>query len=189
MIRHGESLGQVAHLHGLNRRTDSRLLDCNLTEKGSDQARAISNLLCTSTAGQAQEPLQQIQLVVSSPLTRALHTSLLAFPDKPILVHYDLREVGISKAPENIPRKMDVVLKDLHTPLRYRDEDLMFDVVTHQPSDWPRDYSPNVVKRDRIRKFFHWLYLERPEMNVAVVLTACWTVPTNTTTKYLEEYR
>ena len=60
MIRHGQSLGQVAHLHGLNRRTDARLRDCDLTGKGRDQARAIpSSLLCSTTGEQLLQPTQK----------------------------------------------------------------------------------------------------------------------------------
>jgi broad specificity phosphatase PhoE len=158
MIRHAESEGQVAHLQGLDRKTAASLRDCNLTEKGRDQAHAISVRLSE----------ERIELVLASPLTRALHTSLLGFPNKNILVHYDLREVG-SRAPENVPREMSLVLQDLQAPLSHRDRSLVFDIATHQPSDWPRDYSPNVVKRDRIRRLFHWLYNERREITIAVV--------------------
>jgi broad specificity phosphatase PhoE len=158
MIRHAESKGQVAHLAGLDRKTAVSLRDCDLTEEGRDQSLAMSGRF-------SEAP---IELVLSSPLTRALHTSLLAFANKPILVHYDLREVG-TKAPENVPRDMNLVLQDLQVPLSHRDGSLLFDIATHQPSDWPRDHSPSVVKRDRIRRVFQWLYKERQEMNIAVV--------------------
>ena len=43
------------------------------------------------------------------------------------------------------------------------------DLTSLRPIDWPRDYSPHVLKRDRIRKFFHSLYHDRDETTIAVV--------------------
>lgn len=160
LIRHGESMGQAAKSLGWNRQTDRRLIDCGLTAKGTSQAYGIRKLL-------SSQDLQSIELVVSSPLTRALHTALLAFSDKNILVGYDLREIG-SKVPENTPRKIKEVLQDSADLLSSRDSATM-DVDTLQPPDWPRDYSPAVVKKDRLRKFFHYLYHSRSETTMAVV--------------------
>jgi phosphohistidine phosphatase SixA len=107
LIRHGESIAQAAAKSkcGWDPKTDRRLIDCGLTSKGATQAQQGIRTLLSS------QDLASIELVVSSPLTRALHTALLAFPDKNILVGYDLREIG-SKVPENTPRKMEDVLKD-----------------------------------------------------------------------------
>jgi hypothetical protein len=101
-------------------------------------------------------------------LTRALHTALLGFPKKDVLVHFDLREVGC-KVPENAPRDMKHVMEDLQPVLRERDKKLSVDVTSLQPADWPRDYSPSVIKRERIRRAFQWLYQERTESTIAVV--------------------
>jgi broad specificity phosphatase PhoE/SAM-dependent methyltransferase len=164
LIRHGESMGQAAAKsnRGWDRQTDSRLIDCGLTRRGTQQAQqGIRTLLST-------RDLKSIELVVSSPLTRALHTALLAFPDKNILVGYDLREIG-SKVPENTPRKMKDVLKDSAKLLMDRECTTTLDVETFRPPDWPRDYFPAVVKRDRIRKFFECLYHDRTETTIAVV--------------------
>jgi broad specificity phosphatase PhoE len=161
LIRHGQSRGQDAKKNGLDRKTDPKLRDCDLTEKGVSEALHISKLF-------TEEDLASIQLVISSPLTRALHTASLAFQDKNILVHYDLREVG-SKVPENNPRDMKFVLRDLGPTLSQRDETVTVDADSLRPEDWPRDYSPSVVKKDRIRKVLHWIYEERPETTIAIV--------------------
>jgi broad specificity phosphatase PhoE len=161
LIRHGQSRGQDAKRNGLDRKTDPKLRDCDLTEKGVSEALHISKLF-------AEEDLASIQLVISSPLTRALHTALLAFQDKNILVNYDLREIG-SKVPENNPRDMKLVLRDLGSTLSQRDETVTVDADSLRPKDWPRDYSPSVVKKDRIRKVLHWIYKERPETTIAIV--------------------
>lgn len=161
LIRHGQSLGQNAKKNGMDRKTDPKLRDCDLTEKGVSEALHISTLF-------TEEDLAAIQLVISSPLTRALHTALLAFQDKDILVHYDLREVG-SKVPENTPRDMKLVLRDLGPTLCQRDETVTVDSDSLRPKDWPRDYCPSVVRKDRIRKVLHWIYKERPEITIAIV--------------------
>jgi broad specificity phosphatase PhoE len=161
IIRHGQSQGQAALKNGLDRRSHPSLRDCDLTPRGQFEALGLKKIF-------SEEVMTSIQLVLSSPLTRALHTSLLGFPTKNILVHFDLREIG-AKAPENCPRDMEDVLKDLETPLSDRDGSLTLDVTSLQPPDWPRDYSPPVIKRERIRKVFQWLYKEREELTIAVV--------------------
>lgn len=159
LIRHGESLGNIAEKHA--RLNDPDLIDCGLTEKGHDQARGIPGCL-------GQQAYRQIELVVCSPLTRALQTTCIAFPDKQVTVHYDLREFG-GKAiiPENTPRKMKDVLNDLqHINIVHEN----LDVETHQPERWPRDHdtSPKVVRRDNIKQVFQWIG-RRPEHVIAVV--------------------
>ena len=72
LIRHGESKGQRASSRQA-RRTDEKLVDCGLTRNGMEQAKFIPQLM-------ALEGVDPIQLVVTSPLTRAIHTTLLAFP-------------------------------------------------------------------------------------------------------------
>lgn len=161
LIRHGQSQGQAAKHNGLDRKTDQRLRDCGLTKQGESEAMGIGDRFTI-------EELQSLELVLSSPLTRALHTAILAFPTKNILVNFDLREVGC-KVPENIPRAINAVIRDLDEVLSYRDEQLLFDVTSLQPKDWPRDYSPRVIKMERIRRVFEWLYHERPETIIAVV--------------------
>jgi broad specificity phosphatase PhoE len=151
----------MAKKRGMDRKNDPRLRDCGLTPKGEQEAAQIPALL--GHAG-----LESVQLVVSSPLTRALQTSLIAFPSKKILVHFHLREVG-SKVPENTPRSMEAVLRDLSSFLSSRQEGLLLDVTTLQPTDWPRDYCPPVIMMERIRKAFQRIYHECEETVIAVV--------------------
>ena len=133
MIRHGQSLGQAADLEESSstnsstgdcrrRVTDhANLRDCGLSTVGRDQAKRISQSLSklTTTTKDDYNWYNRIDLVVTSPLRRALETTLLAFgtrdddsnnnnnnnnqlSNKRIICHYDLREVG-SSIPENIP--------------------------------------------------------------------------------------
>lgn len=161
LIRHGQSLGQTAKETGLDRKNDESLLDCGLTTKGELQSRNIGQFL-------SAKEMNSIQLIVTSPLTRALRTSLLAFPDKNLIVNYDLREIGL-KVPENKPRAMKHVLKDNYDLLSNRKAELLFDFSSLTPSDWPRDHSPIVVRKDRLRRVFQWLYHEREENVIAIV--------------------
>ena len=82
------------------RRSDIRLTDCGLSRNGQAQAELVPLLLQGI----------DIQLVVTSPLTRTIHSTLLAYPiavisDKngqnlPIMMACTLREIG-SAIPEN----------------------------------------------------------------------------------------
>jgi len=169
LIRHAESLAQVSPKEV--RVCSKSLLDCGLTDpKGVRQAQEIRLVL-----GRAYD---EIELVVTSPLTRAIQTALLAFSEPtrsggggarnlvPIVVHYDLREIGDATIPENVPRPMPVVLSELGI----NGGDV--DYTSLQPSpDWPRrhDQTPRVVRKDRIRSdFCRWL-ASRPERVVAIV--------------------
>ena len=162
LIRHGESQGQAASRNGLDRKTDPRLVDCGLTRKGESQAWSLRNFF-------SEAELDSIQLVVSSPLTRALQTALLGFPTKDILVRYDLRELG-SRIPENTPRKIEQVLRELEPIIIERHETVSLDVTSLQPPNWPAAGPRNNNRgSDRIREAFRWLYQEREESIVALV--------------------
>ena len=161
LIRHGESLGQAAPRQV--RQTDPNLLDCALTPKGISQALHVPKLLDNDT-------YDNIELVVSSPLTRALLTSAHAFPDKPILVHYHARELG-SHIPENTPRAINHVQRDLQT-MHFIEQQTIdnIDFDSLQPDAWPHrhDALPKVIRRDRIRDLLYWL-TTRPECKIAMV--------------------
>jgi broad specificity phosphatase PhoE len=163
LIRHGESIAQKKPRQ--QRQNDSSLIDCGLSALGVWQAREMIPQLL----GQAD--YDSIELVITSPLTRALQTSVLAFPDKPILCHYHLREIG-SMIPENIPRPMKQVLMDLQQHLGAIPVDhSRIDVETLRPEQWPKrhDTPPKVIRRDHVRAVFQWIAQHRPEQTIAVV--------------------
>ncbi|KAJ8603703.1 hypothetical protein CTAYLR_000177 [Chrysophaeum taylorii] len=144
-LRHGESEANVSHLKGIRRR-DPRLRDCFLTRRGVEQARAVGI--------HAQvEP----ELVVASPLTRALATTLLLGFDCPIVVHAGIRELG-SSVPENEPRSLQELRRDRRLTCFPRFGDI--DFVLLGPN-WPRG-------GDGIESFEGWLKA-RPETTVWVV--------------------
>ena len=107
LIRHGQSLGQKACRK--QRTHDVSLIDCALSSQGEFEATNIPMLL-------GSERYAKIKHVISSPLTRAVQTSLIGFPSKPITIHYDLYEMGgrgsQAPIPENRPRSLREVLGD-----------------------------------------------------------------------------
>ncbi|GKZ00484.1 hypothetical protein MPSEU_001000900 [Mayamaea pseudoterrestris] len=140
LIRHGQSLGQAASPE--DRLTNAALQDCRLSPLGVEQAHAIPDIL-------GKQVYDSIQLIICSPLARAMETAILAFPDKSIRVHHDLREIGSSKVPENVPRS------DSFESLRHLHSDVALAPST--PAKWFRrhDVSPRVVRRDQVRKLLH----------------------------------
>lgn len=142
LIRHGQSKGQVALEH--ERRFNESLTDCGLTDVGKCQAADIASRM----------DITKIDLVLCSPLTRALQTALIAFSkhNNQIVCNYDLREVG-SMIPENLPRKVHEVQTDLET---WGLDISKIDFESHKPDQWPNRHEtpPKVVRRDRIRDVF-----------------------------------
>mmetsp|Transcript_19742 Transcript_19742/g.29932 ORF Transcript_19742/g.29932 Transcript_19742/m.29932 type:complete len:275 (-) Transcript_19742:111-935(-) len=160
LIRHGESLGQTAKRRGLNRKTDPSLLDAGLSPTGMRQAGKLAK----------DKRLQEdVELVISSPLTRALHTAVLGFGQSrcDIVVHYDLCELG-SRVPENTARKMQHVLKDIKEA---RGSDgLAIDYTSFMPATWPVDnYAGKASRSNSIRRVMQYLYEEREEETIAIV--------------------
>jgi phosphohistidine phosphatase SixA len=62
-IRHGQSTANVTPTDA--RRRDSSLVDCGLTRRGIDQSLLIPECL-------TQSGVESVELVIASPLTRAL---------------------------------------------------------------------------------------------------------------------
>ena len=101
LIRHGESEAQTARLSGMSR-SNPLLRDCGITSKGRSQA----NKLRESWIG------PQPDLIVVSPLKRALETAYICFPpDSLFIINPSIAEVG-SKVPENNPRSLGELEKD-----------------------------------------------------------------------------
>ena len=121
LIRHGESWGQLCPPE--QRRTDPGLRDCGLTPVGRQQALRLRQQY------HQQQHNDEFDMILSSPLTRALETALLVFGDRrrhntKIVAHYDLREIGTGTIPENQPRPWSMVRDDLQGLLVWRaDED------------------------------------------------------------------
>ena len=147
-VRHGESLAQTARKRGL-KRTDRSLRDCDLTMKGQSQAKGLRKLPCFTDG---------IDLVVVSPLTRALRTAKLGFQDvdAPFVCYPGIKERG-SGLPENRPRKLKDVLRDFPSF-----SDIDFGLL---PKEWPEHDVPDYLKLGRFLSFLS----SRPEKRIVVV--------------------
>ena len=86
LVRHGESLAN--RTHGSVRQLDLGLKDAKLTNEGRRQAEAL----------QKHNDLAGVQVVICSPLSRALQTACIAF------AHQDVPIVCVADATE-FPRK------------------------------------------------------------------------------------
>ena len=161
LIRHGQ--GKHNPPGGLALRFLAHLLlrsDARLTRKGRAQARAVRPVL-------AQVP--PFDLVVTSPLSRAIETATEIFPgeEPPKLLHHLLCERCQMPADEGSPRSQ---LLALHPQLRaWRGLD---DLPEHY---WPRRSLRNCDKevRERVAAFRAWL-LARPEQRIAIVGHSAW---------------
>jgi broad specificity phosphatase PhoE len=163
LIRHGESIGQLAN--SIQRRRDSSLVDCGLSALGQEQALFMKE----------RHILPPMDMILSSPLTRALQTAVLAFPTAgQILVHYDLREFGgKGSIPENQPRPWKQVFADLPPESHFKIDVGSFAQDHHL--SWPNhhDTSPSVLRRLYIQEVFRSLAAQlrskqRPQ-HIAVV--------------------
>lgn len=151
-IRHGRSLAQGT---GKHERKSKRFLDCACSPTGVSQAYGIPNIL-TSHGGVAG-----VELIVVSPLTRALTTALLAFrhrmPEVPIVVHPECRERG-SAIPENIPRPVSVLKNDPALAALPGFGDLDFGLL---PDGWPANRNNSCSQGDAAQRSKHGRCYER----------------------------
>jgi broad specificity phosphatase PhoE len=240
LIRHGQSMGQIATKLGMDRKRDSRLLDAGLTELGVQQAQQLTQLWKNvnhttriivdkesprgnkgyninhhqhlhhddddddgnaddnhdTTQYSFLEKYASPDLVISSPLTRAIHTALLGFPGRKIVLCSELAEIG-SYSPENTLRSITEIRNDLmgksHPPFLPMETTTTTTTIA-APIQWNVDHSristtsrnTNTTKiattsqspyyyeskRNRIqaiRRFLRYLYTERSEECIAVV--------------------
>ena len=138
-------------------RRDPSLRDAPLTPLGQDQARVLKREVAA---------LHEIELVVVSPLTRAVQTTLAAFAGHPAprLVHDLHREhlqsfCDIGRAPAKLSREFPALAFDhLADPWWHVGES----------ADGPFAPEPDELLAARVAGFADWLSA-RPETEIAVV--------------------
>mmetsp|Transcript_54051 Transcript_54051/g.171512 ORF Transcript_54051/g.171512 Transcript_54051/m.171512 type:complete len:252 (+) Transcript_54051:89-844(+) len=86
LIRHAES---EFNRHYENTSSDPMIPDAPITPKGVNQATALRKTLSGGAAGELHPPPE---VVMASPLTRALQTAVVAFPDANVEVEPLIRE-------------------------------------------------------------------------------------------------
>lgn len=164
-IRHAQSEAQAyGEAHGSRSRSDAaHLVDCALSIEGR---RAIENL---------RTPLDHIQLVVVSPMTRALQTACIAFQDHqiPMISHPALAEFAAVKrmrGVENVGRPLAQLKVEPGLTSLSRFASIDFKIVqeierTHPTPWWELD-DERINQNMEIVK--QWL-ADRPETCIAVV--------------------
>lgn len=153
LLRHGQSTFNALPQTSSD---DPTLIDAPLSELGRQQVAVI-----------AKEVQQlQVDLIVTSPLTRALQTAIAVVPSlsSPILVHPLLRERLFSTC--DIGRSPDVLATEFPT----LDFSHLDPIWWHQGTkDGDRDGIETLeVFEQRITAFCHWLKI-RPERSILVV--------------------
>lgn len=157
LIRHGESEANI--VDAKERLSNQALKDCGLTDRGVEESKALPELL--------GDHYKKIELVVTSPLKRALQTAVIGFPQQDIVVNYDLMEIG-RDAPENSPKAMDEVLREIDKDMKGRDKDSQLDYESLMPKKWPQSTKSDTPSR-RIQGAFEWIYMDCREQTIAVV--------------------
>lgn len=159
-IRHAQSLHNARVLEVPDEdiaRRDPSLRDAPLTELGHSQARAL-------TAEVTQ--LQDVEIVITSPLTRAIQTMLTAFADHPArrIVEHRHREhqdsfCDIGRAPDQLAAEFPMLRFD------HLENPWWSEVPYH---DGPYLREPLDQLAHRVEVFADWLQT-RPEQTIAVV--------------------
>jgi broad specificity phosphatase PhoE len=152
-IRHGESLAQIA----ANRRSPE-YLDCQLSSRGLKQCKEFVK----------SQKLDPPQLVLTSPLTRALQTTCLLFKtlssDVPIVCCAEICEMG-SEIPENRGRPLKKLLKDDELACLPKFSDIDFSRLPEAWPEMPPEMDSEVV---RMRVFMRFLS-HREEKHIVLV--------------------
>lgn len=189
LIRHAESLGQTARDRGLNRAKDPSLIDCFLTQKGIYQAFSLQPTIS------ALHERDEFDLIVVSPLTRAVATCTIAFGHlyaqeqqeqqkdekdsaasgeqqikmlPPIICHPDIAEIG---SRITIPECQARAIKDVKKSIKYELSHYLANAEEFVESiDYellPKTW-PKTKDRGMVAYFMEWLN-QRTESNIAVV--------------------
>lgn len=170
-MRHGESIAQ-GFPKGERWRVDNDILrDAPLAPSGEDQARKLRGLL-------VERGGPHVELVVCSPLTRALQTAIIAFGDAgvPILPHPGIRENGARgcgapgsrQQPECTGRCLADLRSDMRLQSRSVDWSATFAIESSSAAWWSETIETQECLDGRLNDFCDWL-ARRPEVSFAVV--------------------
>jgi broad specificity phosphatase PhoE len=142
-IRHGHA----THNSNYNPDHPEDYFDAPLTEIGIQQAQNVS--------------VPEVELVVVSPLTRAIETALYAFPNcTNMIAHADARETTFNSVPFNRRRPLSIlssqfpkIVFESEAGVEIDDRNIIEDI-------------PLMTKR--IHRLLKWIH-ERPESRIAIV--------------------
>ena len=154
-IRHGVSQHNVL-FHNLGKRVfyDKRFYDTTLTSHGIEQAKRLQ---------QTWEKLDQIDLIICSPLTRTIQTAnyIFSHTKKKIISHDMLKEFPQGLQTVNKRKEKDELLKLYPT--------IDFTEVNHVNNIWNPEREETIDElNQRIEKFKKFIKT-RDEKNIAIV--------------------
>jgi broad specificity phosphatase PhoE len=186
-VRHAQGTHNVNREYSAVENTDARLTDhgkgqCRSLAESIRQAAQESPSPTTTTAANANlsNLHESAQLVVTSPLTRCIQTSLISFPmlserNVPFLAHNGVRET-VNWACDR-RRNIKDIAKDFendgvdftHVPTDHDDVWEAYEKRLGTPEKWDtiRESGELHVAAERGRQFMEWLQI-RPERNVVV---------------------
>ena len=155
-IRHGEGWHNVNFtLYGRNAYYDRNKQDPSLTKLGIKQAEEL---------GKKWVEKENIELIVTSPLTRCIETMNNIFEDTkiPIVCLEYIREYPASLQYSN-RRKNESILKDKY-------KNINFSLVSNEDSLWDNNKKYETLNQLNYRtQMFENFIANRPEKNIAVV--------------------
>jgi broad specificity phosphatase PhoE len=155
LVRHGHSLhNELFHKIGVQAFRIPMTIDSPLTQEGHLQSIEL---------GHSWQNKKDIELILVSPLTRALETCMNIFGDTeiPIISNEFLREYPIGEDTCN-KRSSLTLLKN-----RFPKIDFQLDV--DRDTLWKEDYRENMIELEqRLEKMITYLQ-KRPEKNIAIV--------------------
>lgn len=155
LIRNGQTEADVENETGIS---SEGTRGCSLSEKGTTDAKQIVNLFL-------EEVYASIDLVVTSPCESALHTALLGFPDRPVVVNYDLAGLG-KEVPES---PIGTVVTVLEKDIKDRPEYAKLDYITARLDETVSKPQGNEPASRKVRRALEWLYVTRKEKSIAVI--------------------
>jgi broad specificity phosphatase PhoE len=155
LVRHGHSLhNELFHKIGVQAFRIPATIDSPLTQEGHLQSIEL---------GHSWHNKKDIELILVSPLTRALETCMNIFGDTeiPIISNEFLREYPIGEDTCN-KRSSLSLLKN-----RFPKIDFQLDV--DRDTLWKEDYRENIIELEqRLEKMITYLQ-RRPEKNIAII--------------------
>lgn len=156
LIRHGQStFNAQMSLTGI----DPMLYDAPLSDLGQQQVSKLRHQM-------ADVP---VDLVVTSPFTRAIQTSMAAFGhrDLPVVVESIHREHLAASC--DVGRSPDELVSDFpHLTFDHLDDPWWHSQDGHDASEKPFAIEPQDILMDRVKRFRGWI-ASRPEEHIAVV--------------------
>jgi broad specificity phosphatase PhoE len=188
--KHTKILHVIRHAEGYHNVNESyrqmENLDARLTPKGIEQCRSLNTEIQQAESGNLADLASNLELIVTSPLTRCIETTLLSLDsvitkatnknsnkEIPIVAHESIRETVNFNCDRRRPiSKVAIEYPSIDFSHIPTDHDHVWATYVDKlgcDETWTdcRDSAALHVVADRGREFFQWLR-DRPEQHVAI---------------------